>query len=184
MRPSDRNKAAVKTQDKPGEKRMVCVARGYSVDPHVRSAETIVESFFKSNGSDKEKQSSRPKPRYRRMVASLKRSKSEVFAKSERGVKSRIHEQTREKVVMMDGEKALWNLSRDRFHDWTEILDFCHVLEKLRIAGRLHYGEEGDGAKSYVRERSMLLLEGEVDLVIEGMAASLEDGSLSKTKAK
>jgi hypothetical protein len=186
MRPSDRNKAAVKTEDKPGQKRMACVARGYSVDPHVRSPETIVESFFKSSGSDKEKQkqSSRPKPRHRRTVASLKRSKSEVFARSECGVKSRIHGQTKEKVVLMDGERALWNLSRDRFSDWIEILDFSHVMEKLWIAGHLHYGEGRDGAKEYVKERAMLLLEGEVDLVIEDLAASLEDGSLSRGKGK
>ena len=184
MRPADRNKAAVKTEDKPGEKRMACVARGYSVDPHIRSAEVIVESFFKNSGSDKEKQSSRPKPRHRRTVASLKRSKSEVFARSECGVKSRIHEQTEEKVVLMDGERALWNLSRDRFPDWTEILDFSHVMEKLWIAGHLHYGEGRDGAREYVKERALLLLEGEVDLVIEDLAASLEDGSLSRIKAK
>jgi len=64
MHPSDRNKAAVKTEEKPGEKRMACVARGYSVDPHVRSPETIVKSFFKNSGSDMEKQFSRPKPRH------------------------------------------------------------------------------------------------------------------------
>ena len=37
MRPADRNPAAAKTEDKPGEKRMACVARGYSVDPHERA---------------------------------------------------------------------------------------------------------------------------------------------------
>lgn len=186
MRPADRNQAASKTEDKPGEKRMACVARGYSVDPHERAPEVIVESFFKKSGSTvaKEKESRRPKPRHRRTVASLKHPKVEVFDRSEPAVKSRIHEGTREKVVLMDGEKALWNLSRDRFPDWTEVLDFSHVMEKLWIAGHLHYGKGSAHAEEYVRERALLLLQGEVDLVIEDLLAALEDGGLSRGKAR
>jgi hypothetical protein len=185
MRLADRNQAAANTGDKPGEKRMACVARGYSIDPHVRSHEAIVESFFKQSGSgtEKKKQSHRPKPRHRRTVASLKHAKSEVFDQSERAVKSRIHEGTKERVVLMDGERALWNLSSERFPDWTEIIDFSHVMEKLWIAGHLHYGKEQDHAEEYVRERALLLLEGEVDLVIEDLLVALEDGTLSPTKA-
>jgi hypothetical protein len=185
MRPTDRNPAASKTEDKPGEKRMACVARGYSIDPHVRPPEAIVDSFFKKSrsGKEKDKESHRPKPRHRRTVASLKYPKSEVFDRSERAVKSRIHEQTKEKAVLMDGERALWNLSRDRFPDWTEILDFSHVMEKLWIAGHLHYGKESDHAEEYVRERALLLLEGEVDLVIEDLLEALEDGTLSPAEA-
>jgi len=186
MRPADRNQAAVKTEDKPGEKRMACVARGYSVDPHEREPEVIVESFLPKSGTAvaKEKESRRPKPRHRRTVASLKHPKVEVFDRSERAVKSRIQEGTREKVVLMDGEKALWNLSRDRFADWTEVLDFSHVMEKLWIAGHLHYGKGSAHAEEYVRERALLLLQGEVDLVIEDLLAALEDGGLSRGKAR
>jgi hypothetical protein len=186
MRPADRNQAAAKTEDKPGEKRMACVARGYSVDPHVRSHEAIVESFFKksSSGAEKVKGAHRPKPCHRRTVASLKHPKVEVFDRSERAVKSRIHEGTKERVVLMDGERALWNLSRDRFPDWTEILDFSHVMEKLWIAGHLHYGKGSSHAEEYVRERALLLLKGEVGLVIEDLLAALEDGTLSRGKAK
>ena len=49
----------------------------------------------------------------------------------------------------MDGERALWNLSRDRFPDWTEILDFSHVMEKLWIAGI------STSVKDVVTQRSM-----------------------------
>jgi hypothetical protein len=185
MRPADRNPAAAKTEDKPGEKRMACVARGYSVDPHKRAPAVIVESFFKKSGAavEKEKESHRPKPRHRRTVASLNRTKSEVFDRSERAVKSRIHEGTKEKAVLMDGERVLWNLSSERFSDWAEIIDFSHVMEKLWIAGKLHYGQSSHHAEVYVRERALLLLEGEVDLVIEDLLMALRDGTLSRAKA-
>jgi hypothetical protein len=73
-------------------------------------------------------------------LVSLKDKKSEVFRCSERSAKSRIHGGTEEKLVLMDGGKALWSLSGDSFPDWTEVLDLTHAVEKLRIAGRLHYG--------------------------------------------
>ena len=186
MRPGDRNPSARKAEDKPGVKRMACVARGYSVAPHVRPPEAIVESFFKKSrsGAEKGKELHRPKPCHRRTVASLKHPKSEVFDRSERAVKSRIHGQTQEKVVLMDGERALWNLSRDRFPDWTEILDFSHVMEKLWIAAHLHFGKGCGDAEEYVRERAVLLLEGQVDVVIEDLLWSLEDGSLTRSKAE
>ena len=64
MRPEERNSDAVKTEDKPGEKKMACVAQTYSIDPHYRSKEGIVESFFGSAGSEtvKHKDPRRPKP--------------------------------------------------------------------------------------------------------------------------
>jgi len=185
MRPADRNPAAVKTKDNPGEKRMACVARGYSVDPHERTPEVIVESFFDKSGSalEKEKEPRRPKPRHRRTVASLKRTKCEVFDRSERAVKSRIHEGIKQKAVLMDGERGLWNLSSERFSEWTAILDFSHVMEKLWIAGKLLYGQSSHHVEAYVRERALLLLEGEVDLVIEDLLMAMQDGTLSRAKA-
>lgn len=186
MRPADRNPDALRTEDKPGEKKMACVARAYSIDPHERNPEVIVESFLKQGKvtGDEEKESPRPKPCHRRTTASLKRPKSEVFNQSDAGIKARVHKGTKEKVVLMDGERALWRISGEHFPDWTEILDFSHVMEKLRFAGHLHFGQSPKDAEEYVRERALLLLEGEVDIVIDDLLWSLVDGSLTKGKAE
>jgi hypothetical protein len=45
--------------------------------------------------------------------------------------------------------------------DWPEALDITHAVEKLRIAGQLHYGDR-PAAREYGRERLLLLLEGKV----------------------
>lgn len=160
MRPEERNPDAVKTEDKPGEKKMACVAQTYSIDPHYRSKEGIVDSFFGPGSSEtpKEKHPRRPKPLHRRTYVSLKQPKSEVFRSSSRSAKARIHEGTQEKLVIMDGEKALWNQSAQFLPDWPEAIDVTHVVEKLRIAGRLHYGHT-PAAEEYGRERTLLLLE-------------------------
>ena len=84
----------------------------------------------------------------------------------------------------MDGERALWRLSSERFVDWTEIIDFSHVMEKLWIAGKLHFGESARQVESYVRQRALLLLQGQVAVVIEDLLISLGDGTLSQAKAE
>ena len=83
----------------------------------------------------------------------------------------------------MDGEKALWNQSAEFLPDWPEAIDVTHVVEKLRIAGRLHYGHTS-AAEEYGRERTLLLLEGKVDDVIEDFEAATEDGSLTSKDAE
>jgi len=185
MRPEERNPDLVKSEDKPGEKRMACIAQTYSIDAHFRSNEGIADSFFGPScpKTARAKDPRRPKPLNRQTFVSLKDKKSEVFRQSSRSAKSRIHGGTEEKLILMDGEKALWSLSGDSFPDWTEVLDLTHAVEKLRIAGRLHYGN-GPNAEEYGRERTLLLLEGSVGDVIEDFGAALEDGTLSSSKAK
>lgn len=185
MRPEDRNLDAVKTQDKPGEKKMACVAQTYSIDAHYRSKEVIADSFFGPGSSEtaKEKDPRRPKPLDRRTFVSLKHPKSAVFRSSSRSAKARIHEGTQEKLVIMDGEKALWNQSSEFLPDWPEAIDVTHVVEKLRIAGRLHYGHT-PAAEEYGRDRTLLLLEGKVDDVIEDFEAALEDETLTSEQAE
>jgi len=182
MRREYRSPAARKTKDKPGVKRVACLARGYSVDPHNRSAESIVEGFLKRGKATKMKESRRPEPCHRRSVVSLKQEKSQVFDRSELQVKSRINDFTADRVTLMDGERALWIQSQKRFPDWTEILDFCHVMEKLWIAADLHFRKRSD-REEYVEECALMLLRGEVDDVIDDLRIALDDGTLSSGKA-
>lgn len=185
MRPEDRNANQVKTEDKPGEKRMACVAGTYSIYPHFRPNEAIADSFFGPAGSKtaKEKDPRRPKPLFRRTFASLKEKKPAVFRRSTQSAKSRIHAGAQEKLALMDGEIALKNRSREFLPDWPQALDITHAVEKLRIAGQLHYGGR-PAAKEYGRERLLLLLEGKVGDVIEDFEAAVEDGTLSSSKAE
>lgn len=185
MRPEERNLNLTKTEDKPGEKRMACVAQTYTVGAHFRSNEVIADSFFgpRSPRTAQQKETRRPEPLNRRTFASLKEEKSEVFRWSSRSAKSRVHAGTEEKLALMDGEKALRNQSGRFLSGWPEVLDLTHGVEKLRIAGRLSYGK-GPAAEEYGREATLLLLEGRVGEVIDDFETALEDGTLSSQKAK
>jgi hypothetical protein len=185
MRPEERNSDLVKTEDKPGEKRMACAAQTYTIGAHFRSNEGIADSFFGPSGHEtaQENDPRRPKPLNRRTFVSLKEKKSAVFRWSSRSAKSRIHGGAEEKLVLMDGEKALRNLSGEFLAGWPEVLDLTHAVEKVRIAGQLHYGQ-GPAAEEYGREATLLLLEGRVGEVIEDFETALEDGTLSSLQAK
>ena len=185
MRSDERNPGLVKTEDKPGEKRMACIAQTYSVGAHFRSNEAIADSFFGPSGpkAGRETDPRRPQPLNRRTVASLKREKAEVFRLSSRSAKSRIHAGTEERLALMDGEKALRKQSGKFLAGWPEALDLTHVVEKVRIAGQLHYGQ-GAAADEYGREATLLLLEGRVEDVIEDFRTALEDGTLSDSKRR
>ena len=181
----DRNPDLPRSEDKPGEKRMACISRNYSTDPHFCNPEVIVDSLIKARKAKamKDKDPKRPKPCHRRTIVSLLKKKSEIFEQSERASTTRIHSGTQEKAVLMDGEKALWKLSATHFAGWTEIIDFYHVMEKIWIAASLHHPKGGQEAEDYVRERALLLLEGDVNLVIEDFQWALEDGTLSEADA-
>jgi hypothetical protein len=183
MRPEQRNPDQVKTDDKPGEKRMACVAQTYSIRPHYRPKQAIVDSFFGEGGpKGNQKDPPRPEPLNRRTFVSLRDEKSEVFRRSQRSAKCRVHGATEDKLVLMDGERVLWKLSGRLFPDWTEAIDFTHVVGKLRIAEELHYGK-GSDEEEYGRERARLLLEGGVRDVLEDLETAVEDGTLSDSKS-
>jgi hypothetical protein len=186
MRPGERNAKQVKTEEKPGVKLMACVAQTYSIHPHFRPREAIADTFFGPAGSNtaKEKDPRRPKPLSRRTFVSLKDDKSELFRRSTRSAKSRIHAGTEEKLGLMDGEIALKNRSREFLPDWSEVLDITHAVERLRTAGQLQFGDRRAAAREYGREALLLVLSSKVGDVIEDFETTLEDHTLSDSQTE
>lgn len=186
MRPGERNGRQVKTDEKPGVKLMACVAQTYSIYPHFRPKEAIADTFFGPAGSKtaKEKDPRRPNPLSSRTFVSLKDDKSELFRRSTRSAKSRIHAGTEEKLGLMDGEIALKNRSREFLPDWSEVLDITHAVERLRTAGQVQFGDRRAAAREYGREALLFLLSGKVGDVIEDFEAILEDEPLSDSQVE
>ncbi|MFC1836458.1 ISKra4 family transposase [Thermodesulfobacteriota bacterium] len=180
----DRNPDAVKTPERPGKKKMACVAATYSLLPFYREAEHIVASLFRKDkaGSGK-KRPSRCKPLHKRIVASLQEGKASVFRQSESLAKARITENIQEKVILIDGEIALWKLAGKHFDGWTQIIDLIHVMEKLWIAAHQYHKKNSPEAEEYVKERVRLLLQGRLDWVLEDLEVSTKDGTLSRKRA-
>ncbi len=183
MCPKHRNPDAVRTKDNPGKKRSACVTRGYSTDPYDCTPKEIMDTFVEPPERRTRNKSKHRKPCHRRTIASLTESKSYLFGKCDQAVKPRIHESTEEKVVLMDGEKILWKLSAKHFPGWTEILDFTHVVDRLRLTAQLLYKPGSRAEKEYVRATGEALLEGHLDWVIEEFTTLTQDGRLSEAAA-
>jgi hypothetical protein len=69
----------------------------------------------------------------------------------------------------MDGERALWKKLRALVPGIACILDLFHVLERLWQAAHCFHREGSDEAKSFVTDRLLRLLRGEVGYVIGGL---------------
>ncbi|MFC1833755.1 ISKra4 family transposase [Thermodesulfobacteriota bacterium] len=180
----DRNPDAVKTPERQGKKKMACVAATYTLFPFYRKAEHIVASLFrKDKSAPQKKRPQRCKPLHKRIVASLQEGKAAVFRQAESLAKARITEKIQEKVILIDGEIALWKLAEKHFDGWTQIIDLIHVMEKLWIAAHQYHKKKSPEAEQYVKERVLLLLEGRLDWVLEDLEASTEDGTLSAKRA-
>lgn len=181
----DRNPDAVKTTEKEGKKKMACVGATYSLVPFYRVAEKVVESLFRKNKAEpREERPPRCKPLHKRIVASLQEGKGEVFRKAVSLAKARITDKMVEKVILIDGEVALWKLAQRHFSGWTQIIDLMHVMEKLWIAAHQYYKRKSPEAEDYVKERVLLLLQGHLDWVLEDLEVSTEDGTLSKKRRR
>jgi hypothetical protein len=181
----DRNPDQPKTPDKPGKKRMACVCASYTLEPFYRAAEHIAASLFREEGEKPSgKRPKRCRPLNKRICASVKQGKNAVFRIAQAWGKARLTEKIREKVILIDGEISLWKLAAWYFKGWTEIIDLMHVIGKLWIAAHQHYKTKSPEAKEYVKERTLLLLKGRLDLVIEDLEISLVDGTLSPKRAE
>ncbi len=180
-RPADA--AAIEDHDhqsgpKPDRKKMATVGAVYSVDPYRRTPEEVVEALFRDPSQERPRQK-RPRPCHKRMRAMLNHLNEEgepidgravVFGWMSDEIAQR-HTDGKPIVCIMDGEEALWNM-RDVFQEhvpMVDILDLLHVTPRLWDAASLFYSRGSTAAKTFVRERVLRILHGQVDGVIRGL---------------
>ena len=178
--------AAFETAKKrPGNRRMATVTSAYSVDRHVRSAQSIVDALFREEPEppiDGKPPTKRPEPQFKNTTAHF--PTIEIDDKAEVPI-SGIHEgmawladqvQARQRddqplIVLMDGQESLWDTAAMHWGDdehTVEILDFLHVAVYVWEAAALFYDERSE-KDAFTRERLLKLLHGEAGAVIRGL---------------
>lgn len=83
------------------------------------------------------------------------------------------------KVIIGDGAKWIWNWAEDNYPGATQILDFYHAKEKLVLFANQQFKEEHKG-KEWVKDQANNLQEDKVEQVIN----TLEKIRPANTKAK
>lgn len=157
---------------KAGRTRRAYVGAVYNIAPFVRTADDILDELFREeNASD------RPRPEEKRLWAEMAQGpQASLFSGSERlfaelaiEVQQRDPHRDNVLVCLMDGECQLWDLQSEWLGRAVEILDFFHVLKRVREVSKLAEPNSRH-REEWVERQVRDLLEGRVDTVIRRWA--------------
>jgi hypothetical protein len=164
----------LKTRLSPGEKRnrkrMATVATVYSIKPNVRRPESVMKT--ESPGSDPP----RPKPRHKRVWASVEREPRTVIEEQFEEALRRDPRKRRQWVMLVDGQEHQLALIRQCMKRYKVepilVLDFIHVLEYVWKAAHCFHSVGSIDAEQWVKERALRILQGKASDVAAGMRRS------------
>ena len=187
-------KARLGKGEKRQKKKEAIVGVSYTTDPKVRTAEEVAgdlvypEEAKKKREAAKEQGVKPPQVRAKniRRIASLERPKQEVMEEIIRDANSRDPDNQRFLVAVMDGALCLWTLLASLLVGvkWVGILDIIHVAEYLWDVGNALHGENTPGAKKWVYEHLVAILQGRVGRVIGGLKQILSKRKLKASQRK
>lgn len=164
------HRVRLKKGEKTNKKRMATVAAVYTQGRHIRTPQEVVESLF--DGKRPEGKKAPARAERKRVWASLEDGKDEVIAQAGAEVDRRDPQQTKTRVAVTDGERALQRRVRRQMPGALLILDLIHALERLWIAAHALYAEGSPESVAWVRSHLRMMLEGKVSQVVKGMRQS------------
>jgi hypothetical protein len=117
--------SASENEEKAGQKKVSLVGAAYTVAPYIRTPEQVLEALFRECDVDSEPSSSRPKPLFKRIRASLLRdaadtskpSYEEIFGWLAQEAQSRNPDGRKPVVALMDGQESFWSALHEYFPD-------------------------------------------------------------------
>lgn len=169
MHPEDRTSdPSEEAGSRAGTTRRAYVGAVYNIEPFTRTADDILDELFRDESAAR-----RPRPQQKRVWAEMALGPQgglcsgveRLFAQLGIEVFDRDPDRQRVLVCLMDGEKTLWNLQSVWLGRSVEILDFFHVLKRLRTVAK-YVTQDSSQRESWVERQARDLLEGRVDLVI------------------
>lgn len=194
LRPATR-KAAEKRRPKrkkrrsKGEKgatrRMAQVAAVYTVAPHLRAPEDIVQELHPASEAGGPRPP-RPKPENKRVWASVTHDAAVVIAQAFEEAEKRDPERRKRWVVLVDGAEhqleCVGRCIRELGVNAVVIVDIIHVIEYLWGAANAFFGEGANEAEAWVNERLYRVLCGGASDVAAGMRRSATKRGLTATR--
>ncbi len=167
-----------------GCKKMAVLGSAYTIAPYVRTPEEVLEALFRARNTPPETEDIglRPTPLSKHIRASLRRDDSdtlqpahaEIFSWLAEEVEHRSPEGPVSTVLLMDGQKSLWNAAQAHLGSGSsiEILDLLHANSYVwKAAKLLHPNTKLEGLIFFVKPRIKRILHGEVEGVVQGLRA-------------
>ena len=168
---SKKLKSRLSQGEKKDRKRMAQVATVYTVQVHIRTAESIMRTSEDDNVLP-----FRTPIRNKRVWASVEREAEAVIEEAFLEALQRDPEQKRQWVVLIDGLphqiKLIKRVMKRLNVKATLVMDFIHVLEYLWKAAWCLF-DKGDGAvEKWIAEKSVNILDGRCSQVAKGIRLS------------
>ncbi len=168
--------------EKRQKKRMSTVAAVFSQNPEPRSPEEIVDRLFSVARLHSPRERRPSRPRHKRVWASLVNAKDQFIADVRQEMLRRDPHREKTWVIVTDGERGLQRRVCEHFEDVTLILDLLHVLEKLWKAAHALHPEGSLEAQTFVSERALRILRGQVGQVVKGLRQMVTKRKLQGVK--
>jgi hypothetical protein len=180
---------------KPGRKKQAVVGAVYTVAPHPRTPQDIVEALFRQpHQAHPQTPPARPLPQHKHVRARLSQQGGKDETKATQAIFSWLSDEARKRnptgdkplVILLDGQKSLWRASEDFLPDAprVEILELLHATPRLWDATHLFYPSGSDQALTFVKDRVERILQGQVRSVIRGLRRMGALWKLSPSKKK
>ena len=157
--------------EKKDRKRMAQVAAVYTVQPHVRTGESIMKTAEEDNLLP-----FRPPVRNKRVWASVAREAESVIEEAFLEALQRDPEQQRRWVVLIDGLphqiRLIKKVMKKLKVNATIVMDFIHVLEYLWKAAWCFFDKGDNAVEAWIAERAIKILNGKCSQVAKGIRLS------------
>ena len=189
----DSNGVRLGKGQKRGTKKSCTVSVTYSFNPNVRTAEDVVASLFKEttnteteNNNPCEPSGTHAKNKHIRAFLSDKQKAMEYGLDN---LPKRSTNKDKNIVILIDGDRGLEKaidkaIEAKGIQDRVifKVLDFIHVVEYLWKAANIYYGEKSLQRITWVREHSLLLLQGKTDDVLKDLHELIKHGKYQTAK--
>ena len=156
--------------EKKDRKRMAQVAAVYTVQSHIRTAESIMKP------PDNNVIPFRTPIRNKRVWASVEREAEVVIEEAFQEALQRDPEQTRQWVILIDGLphqiKLIKKVMKRLNVKATIVMDFIHVLEYLWKAAWCFFDKGDEAVEEWIAEKSVNILNGRCSQVAKGLRIS------------
>ena len=172
-----------KKGEKNGKKKMSTVTAVYGIERNIRDVDDIIrqetENITRSLTVVDSKEGITPQ---NKVVRSTLQGKDRAFENMAIEVNLHDPENNKERIALMDGEKALANKTKEHLTGFKIILDLFHVMERLWALSYFFYKEGSNDALRWVRKYLKMFLTGKVGYAIGGIRQSAKKNGLSQSR--
>jgi hypothetical protein len=167
--------------EKRGKKKEAIVTSCYTIEPHIRTPDAVVASFFHPENSSSSTSQNRTGPQNKHVWATLD-GKDAALSRLALQTTNRDGTHVMHRVALTDGCEALQSRVGTHLPGFTLILDYVHASEYLWDAANALHGEQSPKRDIWAEQQTLQLLSGQTKSVIAELERLAQRPSCSRAK--